>query len=232
MQRVLISGGAGTIGSAIVDRFVREGYHAVVLDLHEKEDTDSVEYHVCDVTDADALQRLAKSNSFDPRFNSIVTVAGGALPSEWGTFEETDVKAIRDSIDVNLMGQINVVHTFYPYMKDLPGSKSIVLTSSVNALAAYRIAGYSSSKAGLFGFMYSVAKEMGRHDVRINAVVPGTVVSELTLREKDKDWNALRAQTLLNRFAQPDDIAKAVWFLNDNTAIDAQSIVVDAGQLA
>lgn len=93
------------------------------------------------------------------------------------------------------------------------------------------MAGYSASKAGLAGFMYGIAKEMGEKGIRVNVVSPGTVVTELTLRESKKEWSKLREGTLTGQFAVPEDIAQLVYMLICNKSIAGQNIVIDSGQL-
>lgn len=98
----------------------------------------------------------------------------------------------KKSIDINLMGHVNVIHEFYPYMKNLNGQKSITMISSINSFASYGLAGYSAAKSGLNGFMYAIAQELSRYNIRINIVSPGTVVSNLSLNEDKKDWEILK----------------------------------------
>ncbi len=153
------------------------------------------------------------------------------MPEEWSDFETTNIEVVEKSIRLNLMGQINAVHATLPYMRSDDSSCSVTLISSINGMAAYRLAGYSASKAGLGGFMYGVAKELGEKGIRINMISPGTVVTELTLAEKDKDWDSLKNGTITGVFATPQDIADVVCMLVRNKSITGQNIVVDSGQL-
>lgn len=234
IDTVLVTGGSGTIGSAIIDLLSAMGYEVINLDIRkpERQRVDIIDIE-CDVSQENEIITAVNNTMHigNRKLKAVVCVAGGVLEEEWDTFENTDVLAIEESIKVNLFGQINTVHAALPYLKAYEGDSAVVLTSSVNGAAAYRIAGYSAAKAGLIGFMYGIAKELAQHNIRINAVSPGTTVTELTIQETEKDWDTLRAGTLLNKFTKPEDIADIVAMLIENKSIVGQNVVVDSGQL-
>lgn len=231
MQNIVITGGSGTIGGAIAEKFYEAGYSVWNLDINSPKTDNHIKYVNCDVTDYTKVKDVMCQIKREGKIDALVTVAGGALSSEWANFENTDVKTIENSISLNLLGHINTVHAALPFMRSEDGSSSVTLISSINGMAAYRLAGYSASKAGLEGFMYGISKELGLKGIRINMVSPGTVVTELTLREKDKDWDSLKKETIIDSFTTPEDIADAVFMIANNKSIASQNIVVDSGQL-
>ncbi|HEX6904289.1 MAG TPA: SDR family oxidoreductase [Thermoanaerobaculia bacterium] len=112
---------------------------------------------------------------------------------------------------------------------------SIVNVSSLSAL--HGVAGqgaYAASKAGILGLTRSLAREVGKRGVRVNAVVPGYVATDLTAGLPEASVAALRAGECLPRGVQPADVAQAVLFLLSDraAAITGQALVVDAGASA
>ncbi len=211
--------------------FHESNYNIIILDLHPKKDTKNIKYIKCDVSEITDIRNLIDQNIIPKNYNHIVTLAGGAIKNEWNSFEDVKIEDIKKSIDINLMGHVNVIHEFYPYMKNLNGQKSITMISSINSFASYGLAGYSAAKSGLNGFMYAIAQELSRYNIRINIVSPGTVVSNLSLNEDKKDWEILKKGTMLNHFTSPEDIAKTILMLSTNNSITGQNIIVDSGQL-
>lgn len=211
--------------------FHESNYNIIILDLHPKKDTKNIKYIKCDVSEITDIRNLIDQNIIPKNYNHIVTLAGSAIKNEWNSFEDVKIEDIKKSIDINLMGHVNVIHEFYPYMKNLNGQKSITMISSINSFASYGLAGYSAAKSGLNGFMYAIAQELSRYNIRINIVSPGTVVSNLSLNEDKKDWEILKKGTMLNHFTSPEDIAKTILMLSTNNSITGQNIIVDSGQL-
>ena len=230
MKNILVTGGSGTIGSAIVDTLIAHDYKVWVMDIKPPAEKRNQAYINCDITRYDEIRSSLGSNFKDIKLDGLITVAGGALKGEWNDFSTTDIEVIKKSVEVNLLGHIYAVHAILPYLGE-SNNKSITMISSINGMAAYRLAGYSASKAGLQGFMLGVAKELGKAGIRINLVSPGTVVTELTLRETKKDWNKLREGTLTGNFVCPEDIADLVLTIVRNQSIDGQNFIIDSGQL-
>lgn len=231
MNSFVVTGGSGTIGSAIVNSLVNEGFRVWNIDISEPtNDIDKQQFLKGDVTNYSELEQLIQANLSGEDIVGVITVAGGGLPEEWESFADVDIETIKRSIDLNLLGHINVVHALMPYLTKSKKDKSIIMISSINGKAAYKLAGYSAAKAGLEGFMYGVVKEFGDNNIRINIISPGTVVSELTMNEGKKDWESLRKGTITGRFVSPNDIAQLALMITKNVSIDGQNMVIDSGQ--
>lgn len=228
MKKYLVTGGSGTIGSAIVDKLIREGNKVLVIDTKAPIEQNNVDCILGDITNYEKFKLELNDKLKNEKISGVITVAGGALQEEWEDFENTDITVIEKSIDLNLMGHINAVHASLPFLER---GSSITMISSINGMAAYRIAGYSAAKAGLLGFMYGIAKEMGQKGIRVNTISPGTVVTELTMKETKKDWEKLKEGTLTGHFVDPMDIADLVNTVINNNSINGQNLVIDSGQL-
>lgn len=136
-------------------------------------------------------------------------------------------------LNTNLKGVFNCTKAAVKYMAK-QRSGSIVNISSVVALMGNAgQANYAAAKAGILGFTRSVAKEMAARGIRINAVTPGFIKTDMTSVLSEKVVAAMEASIPLARLGEPEDIAKAVLFLvSDNAAyITGQTLHVDGGMV-
>lgn len=136
-------------------------------------------------------------------------------------------------LNTNLKGVFNCTKAAVKYMAK-QRSGSIVNISSVVALMGNAgQANYAAAKAGILGFTRSVAKEMAARGIRVNAVTPGFIKTDMTSVLSEKVVAAMEASIPLARLGEPEDIAKAVLFLvSDNAAyITGQTLHVDGGMV-
>lgn len=238
MKHVLVTGGAGGIGSAIVKTFIENGCFVYIADtdadaarvLAAQYGAEVCEAVVLDVTDAAAIARYTATLDDTFVLDHIVTLAGRALEGEWEPFEAQSLETIEGSLRLNLLGHIQIVHAFLPYLKRAAGDKSVALISSINAMEHFGLPAYSAAKAGLAGFMHGVLGEFGKDGIRINTISPGTVITPATQSEP-KDFDKLLATTAMHRFVTAADVAKLVFAVcNDFVGMTGQNVVLDAGQ--
>lgn len=236
MEAVLVTGGAGGIGSEIVKEFAEKGFFVYVVDnaSDARQRLSGLgishwELFPADVTDADALAQLhGELTRQEVSLKHIVTLAGRAMADEWQSFSLQDIGQIRRSVEVNLLGHIQVVHTFLDRLQ--PGKASVTMISSINAMAPFGLPAYSAAKAGLYGFMTAMVPELGKLGIRINCISPGTVVTPATLQE-DKDFTALLQTSPMGCFATAQQIARTAYLLAEEMpTVTGQNLVVDAGQ--
>lgn len=237
MKEVLISGGAGAIGQEIVKAFINQGYKVYVMDKDRRNlaqlmsslNSNSVVPLVLDVTSVKQVQACAQELQGVCQLDHIITLAGRALEGEWGKFVDQDLQVIHGSVDVNLLGHMNVIHSFYPHLKKKENS-SILMISSINAISNYGLPSYSAAKAGLIGFMNATVDDFGADGVRINVISPGTVVTPATLKEP-KDFEALFKGAALRKFVTAEEIGTAAYRVcSDFVSMTGHNLVIDAGQ--
>jgi NAD(P)-dependent dehydrogenase (short-subunit alcohol dehydrogenase family) len=196
----------------------------------------------CDVTDEAAVERMvAKATEVLGRIDILVNAAGVTGPIE------TPVQDIQAE-DFRFVLEANVVGTFLPTKHVLPGMIArkygkIVNISGTSGLRGYKYrAAYSSSKWALRGFTRTVALEVGRHNINVNALHPGIVAGDRMdklCREKAKarGWTPERVyqeyvdEMALRRVTVSQDIANALLFLvsDDSKNMTGQSVTVDGG---
>ncbi|GAB2835383.1 SDR family oxidoreductase [Streptomyces daliensis] len=254
-RTVVVSGVGAGLGHQVAAACVRDGANVVLGARTETNLAKSAAeidpsgartaHLVTDITDDDqcaALAALAES-----RFGGIdAAVHVAALDSYMGGLEDADFGAWRDVLDVNLLGTLRMTRACLPALKRRGGGAVVLIgtQSSVAAPSQVRQAAYAASKGGLVSAMYSLARELGPHRVRVNTVQPGWMwgppvqayvrwtadaegVPEEEVRER------LASRMALPELATDGDVADAVTFLASERArsITGQCLLVNAGEL-
>jgi NAD(P)-dependent dehydrogenase (short-subunit alcohol dehydrogenase family) len=243
MPVAIITGAAQGIGRAVAETFAAEGYALVLSDLREPSETLAAlgtEAEVVsvagDVSDEAYVERLAATvrDTFG-RADVLVNNAGisSIVPAE-----ALEPSVWRRVLDVNLTGPFLLSQAF-GRMMIAAGSGSIVNVASIAGLRGVSDrAAYNASKHGLIGLTRTLAAEWGGRGVRVNAVCPGWVKTEMDVADQagggytDTD---IVEQVPAARFASPADIAAAVAFLADPAKsgfVNGTALPVDGGWIA
>jgi 3-oxoacyl-[acyl-carrier protein] reductase len=135
-------------------------------------------------------------------------------------------------IETNLKGYFNYIRAAAPVFKTQNSGKIVAITS-INALRGkFGQANYSASKAGIIGLIKSVAKELGKYNVNVNAVAPGLIETDLVKNAPETIREMAQNESVLKRIGSPEDVAHLVTFLCSDKArhITGEVIKVDGGQ--
>jgi meso-butanediol dehydrogenase / (S,S)-butanediol dehydrogenase / diacetyl reductase len=238
---VLVTGAAGAIGSATVRALRTEGRRVVGLDREPASaDSGAAEWIQHDLLDTPATERILAESPLLQGLQHVVAVAGGPTDEEVGRLGPADVsvEAFAASVRLNLVAQYAIVRTGVERIEaETPhGDRSITLFSSINALRGYGMPGYSSAKAGLLGLVVALALPLGRRGLRINAVTPGTVITERfreSYAEAGEELSGRLIQASAStRETRAEDVARAVVAVLGLEQMTGQHVVIDGGQLA
>lgn len=240
----VISGGAQGIGRRTAEVLSERGYNIAIVDLQKPVATiraveaagTAVLAHCSDITDELSVAKFAQA-VFD-RFGRTDVLVNNAGISHIAPAEGTTFADYRRVIDVNLIAPFLLAQIFGKKMLEA-GSGSIINVASVAGLVGIADrAAYNASKHGLIGLTRTLAAEWGGRGVRVNAVCPGWVKTEMDAADQaggsysDAD---ITGRIPMARFASPDDIARAIAFLADpveSSFINGQAIAVDGGWTA
>ncbi|MER5444581.1 SDR family oxidoreductase [Streptomyces sp. NPDC002766] len=253
-KTVVVSGVGAGLGHQVAAAVVRDGGNAVLGARTEANlaksaaeiDPDGAHtaYRPTDITDETQCQALAAlAHDRFGRIDAVVHVA--AWDGHFGGLEDADFVTWQSVIDVNLLGSLRMTRACLPGLKAAGGSVVFIGTqSSVAAPTQVRQAAYAASKGALTSAMYSLARELGPHRVRVNTVLPGWMwgppvqafVQFTAQTEGVPEAEVLKRLT--DRMALPDlatdaDVADAAVFLASDRAraITGQSLLVNAGEL-
>lgn len=131
-------------------------------------------------------------------------------------------------IDVNLTGVFNVTRAVLPFMKE--GGCIINITSVIGIVGNFGQTNYAASKAGVIAFTKSLAKELARKQIRVNAVAAGFVNTDMMAGIPEEYKKLILDKILLKRFAEPEEIARLViWLAIQGTYCTAQTYIIDGG---
>jgi NAD(P)-dependent dehydrogenase (short-subunit alcohol dehydrogenase family) len=233
-----ITGAAQGIGRRTAEVLAAEGYSLALFDRAPITDLEAgrIRSFVGDVSDEEDVRRFADAvRSRYGRIDVLVNNAGIACISP---AEETPLAAWREVLDVNLTGPFLLSQVFGRLML-AQGSGSIVNIASVAGLRGIADrAAYNASKHGLIGLTRTLAVEWGGRGLRVNAVCPGWVKTEMDVASQASGAYAdtdITDHSPAGRFATPDDIAQAVAFLADPARsgyVNGTTLSVDGGWAA
>lgn len=226
-RTVVVTGGASGIGEAIVTAFVEQGAKVHFLDVQEGRARQDAVYYRCDLTDTDALRRTVAE------IEPVEVLVNNAGNDTRHSIEEVTPEYWDRAIAINLKQQFFMAQAVIPGMKKA-GRGAIINMSSISwAIPSTGLPVYVTAKAGIVGMTRTLAHELGRHNIRVNCVMPGAITTE---RQKklwytDEYVAEILANQALKRMIEPEEVARLVLFLasDDSSAITNQSLVIDAG---
>lgn len=234
MGRAVVTGAGRGLGRAIALRLGLEGHHVVAVDI----DSDSAaatassvggSSYRCDVADRDAVREMASAvGPVDVLVNNAGIWTYGSVISA----EEQDIERV---IGVNLLGTLHCCRAFVPGMVSKGGGVIINLSSLAAAMASPVVEIYPVTKAAIEELTRQLAQELGPSGIRVNAVGPGSMLTEGSAPAYEGELKAKRAALVpLRRIGTPEDIANAVAFLTSDQAsyISGQTLYVDGGASA
>jgi NAD(P)-dependent dehydrogenase (short-subunit alcohol dehydrogenase family) len=236
----IITGGAQGIGAACAERFAREGARVVLADVDDARGNALAKelgamYVHCDVGDKiDVDAMVQKTLAKHGRIDVLVNNAGIFKAAPFLEVTEEDFDAV---IRVNLKGAFLVAQAVAREMVKTGGG-SVVNMSSVNAVMAIpSIASYNMSKGGINQLTRAMALALADQGVRVNAVAPGTIATELAAKAvlTSEDAKArILSRTPMKRLGTPDEIADVVAYLASDASsyLTGEIITADGGRMA
>jgi NAD(P)-dependent dehydrogenase (short-subunit alcohol dehydrogenase family) len=238
---VVITGGASGIGEAVVEAFAKQQARVIILDIQDvagealvgklRSAGVSPQYFHCDLTDIGALQRtmgeILKS-----------TVGVDVLVNNAGNDARHAIEEVTSDYWDRCM-QVNLKHQFFMAQAVLPGMRragrgSIINMSSIAwMIPSTHLPVYVTAKAAIVGMTRTLAHEVGADGIRVNAVLPGAILTErqrqLWFTEEYKQ--EILSRQAIKRMILPEEVAKLILFLasDESLAITNQSFVIDGG---
>lgn len=239
---VIITGGSQGIGKSMVSEFVKQKSKVYFLDIDkegalklidelEKQNLKKPFFYECNITNFKELTSVIEKIGEE---NGVIDVLiNNAANDQRHKIQDVDEKLWKDRIDINLSHSFFAIKSSIPYLKKSK-SASVINFSSINwVIGSKDTIVYQAAKSAVFGLTKGFARELGEYRIRVNAIVPGWIITERQLElwltpELDK-WRS-EQQSLPDK-VYPEDVAKLALFLgsNDSKMITAQFHKIDGG---
>jgi 3-oxoacyl-[acyl-carrier protein] reductase len=238
-KNAIITGGGRGIGKQTALTFAKEGARVTVADINEEDINDVVKEikdsggealaRTVDVTDRSSVNGLidAAKEQFG-RVDIVVNNAGITADAQLLKMEEDQWDRV---IDVNLKGVFNVSQAAAKVMKEQEAGVILNASSVVGTYGNFGQTNYAATKWGVNGMTKTWAKELGRFNIRVNAVAPGFVYTPMTEKMPEKVLSMMKEKSVLKEMAGVEDIANAYLFLASKEArfITGEILAVDGG---
>lgn len=245
---VVVTGGAAGIGKATALRFAEEGCRVVVWDLNEQ-GTDDLMKAIADVggqgifvkvnvADSDTVKQAIQVvlDRFG-RIDVLVNNAGIVRDSQLVKYKNGELVSMMSDeawdavIGVNLRGVFNCTRAVVPHMIETGGGVVLNASSVVGLYGNFGQTNYVATKSGVIGMTRVWARELGKFNIRVNAVAPGFVATEILQCMPEKVIENMVKKTPMGRMGKPRDIADAyLWLASDAaTWITGEIMSVDGG---
>ncbi len=234
----LVTGASRGIGAAVARAFAAQGARLALTARDgealetlaaaiKAEHGSDVLVHAGDVTDTASVQALYKEiHKAFGRLDVLAANAGILADGLIGMIREDDARKI---LDVNIMGVLNHVQSAARLMRRTKGGSIIITSSIIGRVGNKGQAAYAASKAGALGIMMSAAKELGPDGIRVNAIAPGFIETEMTEHLSPQVREERLKGIALGRTGTPEDVADTVLFLASDLSryVSGQIIGVD-----
>lgn len=244
MRNVIVTGGSRGLGLGIGRRLNEAGYRVIALarkessalkatvDAAEVANPGSFHFVPFDLAEIELIPELLRT--LRKEFGAIYGLVNNAGISFDGVLAMMPVPQIEQLIRVNTLSPIVLTKYVVRSMMSDNGGRIVNLASIIASTGYSGLSVYGATKASIVGFTRSLAREVGRMGVNVNAVAPGFVETDLTHGLKEEQRQKIERRSALHRLADIDDVANAVEFLLSDKAknITGTVLTVDAGNTA
>jgi len=213
-KTVLLTGGSRGIGKAIYDE-LKDDFN-VLTPLREE----------LDLSDLNSIDNYFKSSL---NIDILINNAGINIIKEIENILDEDIEKVNT---VNLVAPLKLIQHCIKNMKTKKQGKIVNISSIWGVRSKEKRTLYSATKFGIIGQTKALARELGEHNILINAVCPGFTATDLTMQSlSTEELTQIEQEIPLKRLATPNEIAKSVKFLisDDNSYITGQTLIVDGG---
>ena len=238
----IIVGAASGIGEATLESFLLEGATVYAIDKKKIENTKTKGKYLCDIRDYNRLEEIIHDiYKIEGKIDVVFNIVGINCI---GTVESTSINDFKEVIEVNLIGNINILKIILPIMKKQLSGSIILPGSDQSYIAKTDSCAYGVSKTAISGLTKSVALDYAKYNIRINSICPGPVNTPMynntveyilknynEYNDRDELLKILAERQPMNRIAEPKEIANLVTFLasDKSSFMTGSEVKIDGG---
>jgi 3-oxoacyl-[acyl-carrier protein] reductase len=244
MHNVLVTGGSRGIGLSICRRLAAAGYHVIAVARRESDELRNamdeavrqgrgvLHFKAFDLSETDVIPSFVKAlrDEFGAIYG-LVNNAGVGTEGLLATMHNTEIEAL---LRINVLSPMILTKYIVRQMM-ADGAGRVINMSSIIATTGYNgLSVYGATKAAATGFTRSLAREVGKLGITVNAIAPGFVDTELTDGLSDDQRKRVAGRSALRRLAEPEDVARMVEYLlgDGGRNVTGTVLTIDAGNTA
>jgi acetoacetyl-CoA reductase len=235
----IVTGGSRGIGAAISKELAKDGVKIVINYNSRKEVADKIVAEINEIggeayavqadvsISQDAANLVNEAVSHFGRVDILINNAGITRDSTFKKLSEEDWRKV---IDVNLNSVFNTTSVALPHLLESDAGRIINISSIIGQAGGFGQTNYAAAKAGLIGYTKSLALELAKSNVTVNAICPGFIGTEMVAAMPEKVLDVIVAKVPQKRLGKPEEIARGVVFLcKDGDYITGQQLNINGG---
>jgi 3-oxoacyl-[acyl-carrier protein] reductase len=244
MHNVVVTGGSRGIGLAVSARLAKAGYNVIAIARSESGElkdairqatadaTGGLSFRACDLSEIDAIPGFLKKlrEEFGPVYG-LINNAGIGTEGLLATMHNSQIEAL---VRLNVLSPIVLTKYVVRQMMADGAGRIINMSSIIGATGYNGLSVYGATKAAATGFTRSLAREVGRLGITVNAIAPGFIETELTQGLSENQRGKIAGRSALRRLAGVDDVARMVEYLlgDGGRNVTGTVFTIDAGNTA
>ncbi|MBI4847967.1 MAG: SDR family NAD(P)-dependent oxidoreductase [Nitrospirae bacterium] len=232
----LITGSSRGLGKAVALAFGKRGHRVVVHYKDKKCEAEAVASGIreslalkADVRDFKEVESLVEK--VVEKWGRIDVLVNNAGITKEALLLKTSENDFDEVVNTNLKGPFNFIRAVIPYMIK-PHNQTIKHIINISSIAGIKgkagLSAYSASKAGLTGLTISAARELGEHNIMVNAVLPGYMLTEMGIASNEKAKELALQDSLVKQFSNPHNVADFICYLSETKEITGQVFNLDS----
>jgi acetoacetyl-CoA reductase len=235
----IVTGGSRGIGAEISLELAKQGVKIVINYNSQKEQADKVVAEIVELGGEAYAVQADVSNSQDAaklvteavnHFGGVDILVNNAGITRDSTFKKLSEEDWRKVIDVNLNSVYNTTSAALPHISESTAGRIINISSIIGQAGGFGQTNYSAAKAGMIGYTKSLALELAKSGVTVNAICPGFIGTEMVAAMPEKVLEGVIAKVPQRRLGTPNEIARGVVFLcQDGEYITGQQLNINGG---
>ena len=244
VRRVLVTGGSRGLGLAICEKLAGAGYRVIAVARRKNKNltdavawadragTGALQFVPFDLGNIDEIPALVRD--LRKEFGALYGLVNNAALSHHGVLATMHNAKLEEQVRVNTLSPIVLTKYVVRGMMSAGAGRIVNVASIIGATGYSGLAAYAATKTSMIGFTRSLAREVGRLGITVNAVSPGFLATDMTQGFDDKGLQKIMRRTALRRLPEVDDVADAVEYLLSDKArnITGTIMTVDAGATA